>query len=243
MRARRRRSGALPPAPLARSRTAAPRMGQRGNLSPTLSWGASTGAASYEYCYDTTNDAACSAWTSSGANTSAALSGLTAGTTYYWQVRANNGSGTTYAEGAASAFWSFVTTAPPGAFGHSSPSNGATGQSLNPTLAWTASAGAASYEYCYDTSNPQLPLDHAHMLGPMAQQRRGHHGHIRPGDQHLGRVQPGVDPGGSGQRGLHPAEQDGDPTQRQAQLLRGRQHQPGHHAQGCPDPGRAGRSG
>ena len=33
-------------------------------------------------------------------------------TTYYWQVRANNGAGTTYADGASTAYWNFTTTAP-----------------------------------------------------------------------------------------------------------------------------------
>ena len=122
-------------------------------LTPTVSWGASAGATSYDYCYDTTNDNACGAWTGVGSNTSAGLSGLAAGTTYYWQARANNGAGTTYANGAATAFWSFTTTGLPGAFGKSSPSNGATGQPLTPTLSWGASAGVANYDYCYDTTN------------------------------------------------------------------------------------------
>ena len=122
-------------------------------LTPTVSWGASSGATSYEYCYDTTNDNACSGWTSVGANTSVGLSGLTAGTTYYWQARANNGAGVTYANGAAASYWSFTTIALPGTFGKSSPANGATGQPLNPTLSWGASAGAANYDYCYDTTN------------------------------------------------------------------------------------------
>ncbi|MBU1662113.1 MAG: hypothetical protein KKD28_11655, partial [Chloroflexi bacterium] len=57
--------------------------------SPTLSWTASTGATSYEYCYDITNDNACdSSWTSSGTATSANLSDLNINTTYYWHVRA-----------------------------------------------------------------------------------------------------------------------------------------------------------
>ena len=30
-------------------------------LNPTLSWGASSGATSYEYCYDTTDDDTCMA--------------------------------------------------------------------------------------------------------------------------------------------------------------------------------------
>ena len=82
------------------------------NLS--LSWGTSSGATSYEYCYDSTNDNACSSWNSTGTATSASLSGLTPATTYYWQVRAKNNSGTTYANGSSTAFWSFsIQTATP----------------------------------------------------------------------------------------------------------------------------------
>src|SRR5688572_12330006 len=52
------------------------------STTPTLNWTASAGAASYEYCVDTTNDNACSGWTNNGANTSVALSGLSAGLSY-----------------------------------------------------------------------------------------------------------------------------------------------------------------
>jgi len=128
------------------------------STSPTLSWAASTGATSYEYCYDITNDNACSSWTDNSTSTSKALSGLTSSTTYYWQVRANNTGGTTYSNGSSTAFWSFTTAASlpgtlPGAFDKSAPPNGATAISTSPTLSWAASTDATSYEYCYDTTN------------------------------------------------------------------------------------------
>lgn len=84
----------------------------RQGTSVTLSWGASLGAGSYAYCVDTTNDNQCGAWTSTGAATSVGLNGLSPGATYYWHVRATNASGTTYANGSATAFWAF-TVAPP----------------------------------------------------------------------------------------------------------------------------------
>jgi subtilisin-like proprotein convertase family protein len=143
-------TGTLPGA-FAKSSPATGATGQ--SLTPTIDWGSSSGAASYEYCYDTTNNSACTNWTSVGANSTAMLSGLSPGTTYYWQARANNAAGSTYANGAETSFWSFTTTALPGAFGHSSPANASTGQSLNPTLNWTASAGVANYDYCYDTTD------------------------------------------------------------------------------------------
>ncbi len=122
-------------------------------LSLTLTWGASTGAASYEYCYDTTNDNACSGWTNNGTSTSKTLSGLSQYTTYYWHVRANNSIGTRYSNGSSTAFWSFTTGGVPYDFNKTGPANGAANQPLNPTLTWGASTGATGYEYCYDTTN------------------------------------------------------------------------------------------
>lgn len=77
----------------------------------TLQWSSSSGATSYEYCYDTSNDNACSNWVSNGSATSKTLSGLNPGTTYYWHVRAKNADGTTYANGSGTVFWSFATSA------------------------------------------------------------------------------------------------------------------------------------
>jgi hypothetical protein len=122
-------------------------------LTPTLSWEASSGASYFEYCYDTSNDSACSGWTNNGTATSIGLSGLSTGTTYYWQVRAVNSFGTTYANGLRTVFWSFTTYDPPTAFNKSLPADGATSQALNPTLTWSASSAVTSYEYCYDTTN------------------------------------------------------------------------------------------
>ena len=73
----------------------------------TLSWEMSSGATSYEYCYDTTNDNDCSSWqvvTGASAN----ISGLSLNTTYYWQVKAKNASGFTYANGGT--YWNFGTS-------------------------------------------------------------------------------------------------------------------------------------
>ncbi len=85
---------------------------------PTLSWGASSGATSYEYCRDTVNNSSCdTTWTSTGTSTSVGLVALTLNTSYYWHVRALSVTGTTYAEGNVTAFWSFNTGAAVPAFG------------------------------------------------------------------------------------------------------------------------------
>jgi hypothetical protein len=115
-----------------------------------LNWGASSGAASYEYCYGTANP--CSNWTPT-TGTSVFISSLSNDTTYFWQVRAINAGGTTPANTGTS--WSFTTIiATPGAFSKNSPSNGASGATTNPTLSWGTSDRAASYEYCLGTTKP-----------------------------------------------------------------------------------------
>lgn len=120
---------------------------------PTLSWDASNGAISYEYCYDTVNDNLCSGtWTGAGMSNSVALSNLATGN-YYWQVRAKNPIGTTYANGSSSAWWWFFVLNQPAAFNKTSPAHGTGGLTSAVTLAWNASTGAASYSYCYDASD------------------------------------------------------------------------------------------
>jgi hypothetical protein len=116
---------------------------------PVLSWGTSSNATSYEYCYATTFG--CTSWISVGASTTATFSGLSNEQTYYWQIRAVNAGGITLAN--AGTYWSFTTVVtPPGAFSKTSPANGATGVATTPTLSWGTSRGAASYDYCYATT-------------------------------------------------------------------------------------------
>ena len=124
-----------------------PTDGATGQSSITLSWSASTGAAGYYYCFDTIDNDACNtSWTGISA-TSAAIT-TNPGTTYYWHVRSVYQGG--YTESDDNAWWSFSTA--PAGFTKTSPSNGATGVSINPNLSWNTATGAATYEYCYDTS-------------------------------------------------------------------------------------------
>jgi uncharacterized protein YjiK len=122
-------------------------------LSLVFSWTPSPGASEYQYCLDTSNDDACTIWLSTGTASSAVISNLSVATPYYWQVRAVDDFGTTYANGADTAYWTFSTGGPPGDFTKLSPPNGATDQPLNLTLNWEAASQAAGYEYCYDTSD------------------------------------------------------------------------------------------
>ena len=83
--------------------------------SPTglsLQWNSSLGAVDYEYCFDTIDNNSCDTnWTGTywlgTYDTNAALQDLPSNTTFYWQVRANNTTGTTYANNGV--WWEFTT--------------------------------------------------------------------------------------------------------------------------------------
>lgn len=133
---------------------AAPVDGASGReLTLTLSWAAAPAATSYEYCVDTSDDDACGGWVDAGSGTSVIAGGLAPATTYYWQVRAMNGWGSTEADGGT--WWSF-TTGPPAEFGKAVPADGATGQSADLSLSWEPAEGAASYVYCLDAIDDGL---------------------------------------------------------------------------------------
>ena len=123
----------------------------------SLTWGASTGATSYEYCIDLVVNNACDAtWVSTGATRSATVGPLLGSTRYEWQVRARNSIGVVTAN--ANVAWTFTTLAPPlpGAFAKTSPSRNQTGRPLALTLSWGASTSTTSYQYCVDTVNNNL---------------------------------------------------------------------------------------
>ena len=118
-----------------------------------LSWFASGGAISYEYCLSI-NASLCAPWVSVGTQTGVDVSGLAKGVKYYWNVRAKNLIGYTYATDGQR---SFTTGSIPAAFLKTSPANSASAlQTPNQTLRWATSAGAARYEYCFDITNDKL---------------------------------------------------------------------------------------
>ena len=123
----------------------------------SLTWGASTGATSYEYCIDLVVNNACDAtWVSTGVTRSATVGPLLGSTRYEWQVRARNTIGVVTAN--ANVAWTFTTLAPPlpGAFAKTSPTRNQTGRPLALTLSWGASTSTTSYQYCVDTVNNNL---------------------------------------------------------------------------------------
>ena len=124
-----------------------PITGQTVQLSgATLTWGTSNGSTSYEYCYDTSNNATCDSSWNSTLSTSAVLPSLNSSTTYYWQVRANNAFGTTYAN--SGSWWNFKTSTPgPNSLepGNVVPESAVNIHTRRPTFKWEAVTGATSY--------------------------------------------------------------------------------------------------
>ena len=115
-----------------------------------LAWTAAN-ATSYDVAFGTTNPPP-----SAAANLSTAAlvpTGLTTGTTYYWQVTARNAGGTTV--GPIASFATVV--AAPGIPTATTPVNGATGVAISSLLAWTA-ANATSYDVAFGTANPPAPV-------------------------------------------------------------------------------------
>jgi hypothetical protein len=113
----------------------------------SLQWNASAAATSYDVHAGSSNPPP---YISNTTSTSVSLSGVSAGTTYYWKIVARNSAAT-----AASAVWSFTTSGgAPAAPTLLSPTNGATGQATGTSLSWNSAAGATSYDVHLGTSNP-----------------------------------------------------------------------------------------
>ena len=120
----------------------------------TFSWGTSSGSSSYKFCINTSPSCiAPAAWISTSARTQVTLSGLTQGKKYYWQVQSNNDSGTTYANGSSTAWWSLtiastpkptptnISPTPQPTATSVSPTPTATMLSISPTPTLTATSG------------------------------------------------------------------------------------------------------
>jgi hypothetical protein len=89
-----------------------------------------------------------------GTNTSINFTGLAYATNYYWQVRAVNAAGVTYANfNDPISVWQFTThSSPPQPFSKLSPPTNLLYVPLNTTLSWNTSTAASSYQFCWDTT-------------------------------------------------------------------------------------------
>ena len=121
---------------------------------PVLTWQTSSGANYYEYCIDTSDDDACAgSWISTGTATSISFSGLNPGT-WYWQIRAKNDYGYTYAN--AEVWWSFSIPVGPAAFVKTAPAKDALTSLEGIKLSWGSTTPLERYEYCLDTSDDTI---------------------------------------------------------------------------------------
>ncbi|MCS7055772.1 MAG: hypothetical protein NZM18_06305, partial [Thermoflexales bacterium] len=119
----------------------------------TLRWFPASGATSYEVCVGTAAGS-CNAlpgntWLNVGNALTTSVTNLLPGTTYFWQVRALNSSGTTAADNGG--WWQFTTrnANPPAEFGKASPLYLATGRpTATLVLSWFVSTGASGYQVC-----------------------------------------------------------------------------------------------
>ncbi len=111
----------------------------------TLAWQASQGAASYWLQVSSDSTFQAFAYNDSALKTtSQQVSGLQPNTKYFWRVNASSST--------QRSPWtqpnSFATTSSGSAAGSEpvSPPDGATGESINPTLSWSSTSGASAYE-------------------------------------------------------------------------------------------------
>ncbi|HET9589056.1 MAG TPA: hypothetical protein VFO91_09740 [Anaerolineales bacterium] len=140
-----RTGGSEPPAAFSKL---SPTNGATNVSSKILSWAASQGAASYQYCFSpNVNDQNCSylnGWRNAGNVTSITIPNdlkFVWGNTYYWQVRASNGGGTRVANDGA--WWAFTTANLVGKATLLSPSG--TPTDTSPTFRWNHVSGVTWY--------------------------------------------------------------------------------------------------
>ena len=120
------------------------------SLTPNLNWANESAADSYRLQVSTVANFTSTVIDQSGIGSSNYLvpAPLAVGTEYFWRVRAENAGG----EGQYSAVWSF-TTITSKVVVLTSPSNGAVGVDLSPSLSWNAVVGATSYDVQVSKSN------------------------------------------------------------------------------------------
>ncbi|MFT3892405.1 MAG: hypothetical protein QM730_12285 [Anaerolineales bacterium] len=150
----------LPPAPFSKSSPADGAIVSLDKLS--LKWNSSVGAIDYEYCFDTINNNSCdtewigSYWLSTY-DTFATIKSLPS-KTFYWQVRATNLSGKTYANN--DKWWSFRVIFPAPIL--VSPNEGDYVLNLRPTFTWenVPEKGVTDYTIQISTSSTFATIAH-----------------------------------------------------------------------------------
>jgi len=117
------------------------------SIDADLSWTAGAGATSHDVYFGTTSPGD---FQGNQAGTTFDPGTLANDTTYYWRIDEKNAAGTT-----TGVVWSFTTEAvpPPGQATNPSPANGATDQSIDVSLSWTAGSGATSHDVYLGTDS------------------------------------------------------------------------------------------
>ena len=144
-------------------------------ISPTLSWNSSNGAIYYRLQVSTNaNFTSTIVDDSTNSTTSMAIGPLIPSTTYYWRVNAINAAGTSAWSALGSFSTMFVSVAPVPIL--SSPQSGVINVTLNPTLSWDSSSGAATYHIQVSADagfsniivDDSTPTGTSKVIGPLA---------------------------------------------------------------------------
>lgn len=119
----------------------------------TLTWVASSNAATYDVYLDTANPPV-NKISADQVGTSCTYATAYIGTVYYWKVVAKNNAGNTTCT--AVFHFTTATSALPGSFSLTAPVNQALNQPIGGTLSWAAASGATGYDVYLDTVNPPV---------------------------------------------------------------------------------------
>ncbi len=116
-------------------------------INADLSWTAGAGADSHDVYFGTASPGA---FQVNQTGTTFDPGTLSNDTTYYWRIDEKNAVGTT-----TGTVWSFTTiVAPPGQASNPNPADGATNQSIDVDLSWTAGADATSHDVYFGQTSP-----------------------------------------------------------------------------------------
>jgi len=119
------------------------------SIDADISWTAGSGAASHDVYFGTDSTPDSGEFQSNQTETTFDPGTMVNDTTYYWRIDEINASGTT-----TGSVWSFTTEAaapPPGQASNPTPTDGATGVSVDPDLSWTAGSGSDSSNVYFGT--------------------------------------------------------------------------------------------